>query len=421
MWRFVVALLIFTLIGSIGLGKLFDALNEHSQQNQEIGQQQSLASQAQLTQIALQQLSAQQQLSFLNQAQQQLPNFEFAIHALTDYPLPQALLSELKVKPTLVLETQQHLQAYALLSNNQVLIINTLKEQFDESTNLLMTMSFYAALMTLILLFLAPFILRLRRLSVATAALGKGDLSQRVPVGSVWYLKALETDFNAMATRIEALMNDIKLLASGLSHELRTPLARVRMGLDTLVESDDETLSADYEQRINANLDTMEDLVNQLLSFARLQYTLEDTPKAAIDLNLVVQAIEHKLASPILSVHYSASPAIIWADKHYLTMCINNLLANALNYCQQRVTIHIECSEQAIRVSIADDGAGIPPAERDNIFKPFVRLNKQSQQGYGVGLAFVERIVSWLNGKITVTECPILKGAQFTLQFNTSK
>ncbi|BBN82539.1 hypothetical protein PA25_25240 [Pseudoalteromonas sp. A25] len=415
MWRFVAALLIFTLFGSIGLGKLFDTLNENAQQSQEVSQQQSLAFQAQLTQIALHQLNNQQQDTFLKQAQLQFPSFEFAIHTLSDYPLPKPLLSQLKIQPTLVLETQQHLQAYALLPNNQVLLLSTSKALFDESTSLLMTISFYVALMGLILLFLTPFILRLRRLSVATAKLGKGDLSQRVPVGSVWYLNALESDFNAMAARIEALVSDIKLLASGLSHELRTPLARVRMGLDTLVETNDDTLRQDYEQRVNANLDTMEDLLNQLLSFARLQYTLEDTARVTVDLNQVVHTIEQSVASPLLRVHYSNCTARVFADTHYLSICINNLVSNALKYCQQQVSIHIECKTRSVCIIIADDGPGVPPCERNNIFKPFVRLDKQSHAGYGVGLAFAERIMTWLDGNIYIDSCSTLGGAKFTL------
>ena len=421
MWRFVVALLVFTLVGSIGLGKLFDVLHARSVQNHGETQHQSLAAQAQLAQVALQSLPPHQQAPLLEQWQLDLPNLEFAIQTLADYPLPTPLLTQLQTQPVLVLETQHHLQAYALLPAGQVLLVSHLKGPVNESTNLLMTICFYAALMLMLLLFLAPFLIRLRRLSLATSLLGKGDLSERVAVGSVWYLKTLETDFNAMAARIETLVGDIKLLASGLSHELRTPLARVRMGLDTLMETNDSDLRVQYETRVNADLDTMEDLVSQLLSFARLQYTLENTQKTPTDVNKIVQAIADQLASPRLSIQCAADNATTLADKHYLSMCINNLVSNALTYSSQHVLLDVACEEDKIIVTVADDGPGIDPKERHNIFKPFVRLNQQTHKGYGIGLAFVARITQWLSANIAINRSDTLGGAEFKLTLDKHK
>ncbi|CAH9056048.1 Adaptive-response sensory-kinase SasA [Pseudoalteromonas holothuriae] len=417
MWRFVVALIILTLFGSIGLGKLFDTLNEQSQQKKEINQQQVIANQALLAQIALQQLAPNQQHFFLQQTLLQLPEYEFAIHKLADYPLPKPLLLKLKTQPVLVFETNKQLQAYTLLAHDQILLTSTTKEPLDESTNILMTMSFYAALMMLILLFIAPFVMRLRKLSVATTHLGSGYLQQRVSVGSIWYLKELETNFNTMATTIETLVDDIKLLASGLSHELRTPLARVRMGLDTLVETNDEALRLKYEQRVNANLDTMEDLLNQLLSFARLQYTLDNLKKEPVDLNQIVKDQCSNLNDSRLQIHYSNQRAIISADRHYLGMCISNLVSNAFKYCDTQASISILCKTDSIQLIVSDDGKGIKPSEHEKIFKPFVRLDKQHHSGYGVGLAFVARVAAWLDASISVDRCEALGGAKFIIQF----
>ena len=124
----------------------------------------------------------------------------------------------------------------------------------------------------------------MQALTTAAKAFGEGRLDQRVQTHRHSYLHDIECEFNNMAKRIQNLVADNKLLSSAVSHDLRTPLARLRFGIDALDETGDEQTRKQYLERISADLTSMEQLVEVLLEYARLDKELADLPLQNIDI-----------------------------------------------------------------------------------------------------------------------------------------
>lgn len=173
----------------------------------------------------------------------------------------------------------------------------------------------------------------------------------------------------------------------------------------------------------------MTDLVEALLNYARLDQTMLTIKKEQVDLS---QIIEHSVSSQTIKnkeVSFESADGVykVVGDPVYLSMLVNNLLQNVMQYCHEKITISLSTHKNTIIMIIADDGQGIEVIQRDNILKPFVRgTSHQSAhqgqaliKGHGIGLAIVKRIVDWHKGEIRIGHCPQLSGAQFTIMLPT--
>lgn len=426
MWRFVLALLLVVIVGSIALGQLFDGLAQQQNEHRLSNEQQHLLSQVALIQSALKSGIEPAQLSawfaLASEASPVQNKLHYELQSLKDYPLPQAFIAQIYVDKAVFLESKAGLTAYALIDAQTVLLVTRASESGTGVTDnpWLLTAGFYSILLGLLLIFLAPFLIRLARLRTAAIAFGDGKLDIRLTVGSFWYLKEIEQAFNQMTERLGRSIQDNKLLAAGLSHELRTPLARVRMGLDTLCETTDPKLRTQYEVRVNQNLDDMESLINALLNFTRLQHSLDSTAKSRIDLKpLVLQQLE-KANDQRLELMTGPGKYWIWGDEHHVSLMLSNLLTNALKHCRDKVQVTLSGSTGHVILCINDDGTGISATDADKVFQPFVRLAENTtgnKPGFGLGLALVERITQWLGGEVKVVTCQNLKGASFVVRF----
>jgi two-component system, OmpR family, sensor kinase len=220
-----------------------------------------------------------------------------------------------------------------------------------------------------------------------------------------------------MAQRISDLVGDVKLLSSAVSHDLRTPLAAIRFGLDTLQEEDDPILRKTFEQRISKNVDEMIELVEVLLNYARLDQNLVTLDKAPVDVSMMLSQMIKNLHHDHIQfeIAYDESKDFkVWADKSYLSMLFKNLLQNAIQHSHNKVRINMTVASDHIQATVSDDGMGIESSQREQIIKPFVRGNSE-HKGYGIGLAVVQRILHWHNGRLIIDNDPQLGGARFTV------
>jgi two-component system OmpR family sensor kinase len=237
---------------------------------------------------------------------------------LINFPLPQALLSDLTAGQPLLLETDDSIVMYFYLPRtDELLVLTTVPIAVNQKNSflpILLTSLFYLAVLLLMLLWLYPLLKRLMSLRQTAKSFGEGNLNQRIDVGSISYIRDLELEFNRMAQRIDDLVTDIKLLSSAVSHDLRTPLARIRFGIDTIQEEDDPVLRRRFEQRISDNVDEMVDLVESLLSYARLDQTLITLNKAPVEfLALTTSCINNKSHDDI-HVTYDSPKHPIFVD-----------------------------------------------------------------------------------------------------------
>ncbi|WP_046005095.1 ATP-binding protein [Pseudoalteromonas rubra] len=338
------------------------------------------------------------------------------------FPLPTALQTKLQANEQIQLETEQHRLFLHRLPNSQdLLVIRSDQAAPHSGLAWWLTGLFYTAVMALILIWLLPFLLRLLRLRRAAQQFGAGDLSQRLQVGSVLYLRDLERDFNHMAERIEHLVQDVKLLSGAMSHELRTPLARIRLGMDTLEETIDPDKRRSYEAKINRDLDTLSRLIDTLLNYARLDQTIHNSSSQPLDLCQLIKKTSAAFETSSLTIDLTLpdTPVQLSGDAFYLSTLLNNLLGNAQKYGRGQVRLELTCQGKHAILAVHDNGMGISPQDAQHIFKPFVRaasaINAQ-RSGFGLGLALAQRIAQWHQGELSVCDSDALSGACFTLQ-----
>ncbi|MDU0112391.1 ATP-binding protein [Psychrosphaera aquimarina] len=352
-------------------------------------------------------------------------DYQLTLQSVDNMPLPTPLLNQFINEKRLVLETKDHIEInFYLPAHDQRLILTApISHAVNEprSSAYLFTGLFYFTLLLLMLLWLNPLIKRLLILRKTAKAFGEGNLEQRVKLGSVSYIRDLEFEFNRMAQRIDDLVSDVKLLSSAVSHDLRTPLSSIRFGIDTLQEVEEPELRKRFEQLISKDVDSMIELVETLLNYARLDQAMLNIDKSKIAVApLINQIFESKRSDTIsfsLISDVNTMEFEVFADKGYLQMLLNNLIQNALQYAVLQVTVTLKKMDHGCEIIIADDGAGIPESERENIVKPFIRGDKtrSSVKGFGIGLAIVNRILHWHGGRLEIGQDEQLLGAKLTV------
>lgn len=286
---------------------------------------------------------------------------------------------------------------------------------------------FWLALIVLVglltLLWIVPYWRKLRKISAAATAFGDGDFSTRVEITSQSSLSPIAAAFNTMADRIQQLINSHKELTNAVSHELRTPITRIRFGLEMLENSANDEKRTQYTKGLYTDVAELEDLVTELLTFARFD---RERPELEMKQQLLLPFLEYLCDdlvtpdSPVACMLRNKLPEdseLVKFDPKYLTRAIANLLQNGFKYGKQRLEVTIERVGTDCCIHIDDDGSGIVETDYDRIFEPFTRLDASRNRdsgGYGLGLAIVSRIMQWYNGSVSVTKAPI-GGARFTL------
>lgn len=278
---------------------------------------------------------------------------------------------------------------------------------------------------TVVLIWVRPLWRGLVQLRMATEAFGNGDFTVRVGIPARSALTHVAQTFNAMAARIEKLISSHKELTNSVSHELRTPIARLRFGMEMVHQAADAATRTRHLQGMGADIDELDALVTELLTYARLD---RDTP----DVKYTQQPLGAWLSDTLdqawrqpegtkLEIRFDDKTNQCEAqfEPKLLARAVTNLLLNAQRYAQTRVEVNVEITEHVCRITIDDDGPGIPEADRVRIFEPFTRLDASRQRGsggFGLGLAIVKRIAEWHQGCVDVTDSS-LGGARMSLSW----
>ncbi|MDP2562926.1 ATP-binding protein [Psychrobium sp. 1_MG-2023] len=422
------SLVAVVLVATIGLGWMFDNVYSQYASAEDEPQSDAISALEQVGEnLALALNGLEQKAQFVAKWQNK-NQYQLNLVSIDSFPMPQALINEVKSGQSLLLETDDSIALHFYLSSSQELLILHAPAQVSPQPtglrNLILTSLFYVLMLVVVLLWLYPLAKRLLALRTTAKAFGDGDLTQRVNVGTISYISDLESEFNNMAQRIENLVSDVKLLSRAVSHDLRTPLARIRFGLDTLEEEDDPVMRRRFEQRISDNVDEMVELVETLLKYARLDQAMLELNQSNIELKpLIDSCVKNKSSDELtIAVDIIDQDTRILADPAYIMIMISNLLQNATQYCHSLVQVSLTQTADSVELSISDDGPGIAVEQREQILKPFIRGNGSEQQvkGYGMGLAIVKRILEWHQGDITISQDPVLQGAKISVRFPRS-
>lgn len=234
----------------------------------------------------------------------------------------------------------------------------------------------------------------------------RAELTGNVSKHSV--LQPMHQALKQMTQRITELMTIQKQMIHAVSHDIRTPLARMKFSLAMLKQ--DQKNNSDLsqsKQSLLSDIREIEELIDNLLSFGRIESSQIELDKQDVDLSALLTNLVDKLQplsdkkvscqAPV-SIHY-------FCDGHLLERAIQNLVANGQKYGYSRVHVSLLEHQDTIEVVIEDDGAGIPEQQTEQVLQPFARLDKsrnKSSGGFGLGLAIVSRIVQWHQGKLDI-------------------
>lgn len=255
----------------------------------------------------------------------------------------------------------------------------------------------------------------LRNVGLAAEAIAGGQLDTRLTSGDDRDLDPLVASFNDMASALEDRIERDTRFASEVSHELRSPLMTLAASMEVLDNTRDQ-LGERGQMALSlmgADLERFRQLVEDLLEISRVDVgavTLHLAPVQVTE--LVVQAVAATGRGGV-PVRYGleVGNAMVLVDKVRFFRAIDNLLANAANYAQGatgvEIAVHHDDAEgDRVRIAVEDNGAGVPPDEREVIFDRFSRGreggNRGADSGTGLGLALVAEHVRLHHGQVWV-------------------
>ena len=222
-------------------------------------------------------------------------------------------------------------------------------------------------------------------------------------------------------------LNNLKNKFLGIAaHDLRNPLTSIRGLSEILIGKAFGPLTADQEEYlsiINTTSDEMLSLVNDLLDVSVIESgklelrTAPGSLKETLEERIKIIAVIAERKGIVIKLDAAPVPDAVF-DNNRISQVVDNLVSNAIKFSPANSTIHITVAEagNGVRVSIRDEGPGIPPEERVRLFGEFQRLSVQPTAGEkstGLGLAIVKKIIDAHKGVLEV-ESEVGKGSTFS-------
>ena len=240
----------------------------------------------------------------------------------------------------------------------------------------------------------------IRRLAEAADAFGKGgEMIDDFRIQGATEVRLAATAFNRMRDRIKRQMRQRTDMLSGVSHDLRTPMTRMKLQLEMVPESPEI-------EALKSELAEMEQMIEGYLTFARGE---GDEKAVDTDLSELVADCAAGWRRNGLEIDLHVEDDIELPLKRVaFGRCLDNLIANAGKYGNQ-VWVRLGRRRNDIEITVDDDGAGIPEAERQNVFRPFYRLDHSRNPdtgGTGLGLAIARDVARTHGGDIDLDASP---------------
>jgi len=241
------------------------------------------------------------------------------------------------------------------------------------------------------------------------AGLSAMDLHRRVPEPPVEdEIGRLARTMNAMLGRLELSSDRQRQLVADVSHELRNPLASLRAQLEVALKHPGDNTDALLRGSVD-EVDRLSQLVDELLTLARLDEGVLSLHLGHVDLDdLALLHADRLRARGRVEVSVAGvGAARVLGDEAHLTRVVANLADNAERQAVRRVAFAVSSHGDRVRLSVTDDGPGIPPRDRERVFERFVRLDSARTHegtGAGLGLAIVRGIVQAHGGTVWVED-----------------
>ena len=234
-------------------------------------------------------------------------------------------------------------------------------------------------------------------LAKASEKFGRGeDVEEFRPSGAL-EIRQAGYEFDRMRKRIIRHLNQRSEMLSGISHDLRTPLTRMKLQLTFIKEKE-------IAKKLSNDVTEMEKMLNEYLQFASSRST-EKTETFNLSELIKMTVLQYEKRGITAEI-----PERIYFDgrKSLIKRCFNNLIDNSIKYSNS-IELSLKKTNNNLTITIDDDGPGIPINERENVFKPFYKINKSrgdSKSSVGLGLSISADIIRSHGGNIKLETSP---------------
>jgi signal transduction histidine kinase len=244
---------------------------------------------------------------------------------------------------------------------------------------------------------------RVRVIAATCESIMAGDLSRRLPVEAAHdEFDALGAAVNRMLETIEQQTDMLRTTFDSAAHDLRGPLYRARVRIEESLQH--EGLSENVRETMEATLaelDRVQRTLGTLLQIAQTDGRGREVPTEAVDVAALarelVELYQPEAGTRNITLDYQGdTSATIHGNRQLLAQAVVNLLENAIKYVPEggKVAASVRVDSGSVTLTVADNGPGIPAADRQRILQPFVRLERDRDQvGSGLGLSLVAAVM----------------------------
>lgn len=244
----------------------------------------------------------------------------------------------------------------------------------------------------------------LAKLSQVAAQLGQGKVPDPLPEDAgTAEIQAVNMSFNRMVQDLRRMEADRELLLAGVSHDLRTPITRLRLEVELA------DLPEDSRTAMVSDLEQMENIVNQFLSYARHSHEEQELVNLGEAVQNAMSNARLANDSTVKITSHIAPNVFIVAHPLELSRAVQNLFTNAMRYGRSEdgilrlhITTGLTDNGKNAMLTVGDEGAGLPEDQRERVMRPFERGEsaRSGVTGTGLGLAIVDRIVRRSSGSV---------------------
>lgn len=301
------------------------------------------------------------------------------------------------------------------LSDDYVLALKTVEP--DARRGILewaVTFLFYAAIALVIMIWIWPLRRDLRALEGAAAHFGNKNWRFDADIKPRSQIYPLAETFRRMAARIDGLIASHKDMSNAVSHEIKTPLTRMQFEIELVQEAQTTPEIKAALANMKRDIAAINDLVTATLDYAILERADMSLNIGVHDLATLIPAITEYVRRDArrdirmcAEVHGDAEN--VNCDVHLIESVLKNLLYNASRYAQRDIRVTFNARDGLNRLTVDDDGPGIPDGDRQRAFKSFVQLDHggDKKTGFGLGLAIVKRAIEWHGGEVSISRSPL--------------
>jgi signal transduction histidine kinase len=252
---------------------------------------------------------------------------------------------------------------------------------------------------------------RVERISETVSRIGSDDLSSRLPEGPhPDEISRLSNTFNKMLDRIQSSVHQLRILTDTVAHDLKSPVTSIRGTLEVaLAQADRAQLQEQVAEAIEG-LDRLSEMLNTTLDLAEADAGALPLQKETIELAGLIQTLVD-LYQPAMDerghrVTTRLQPIMVDADQSLMNRMIANLLDNEVAHLPSgcEVDLAVEARGQEAAIMITDNGPGFAPEFLSRACERFVKGEHSS--GHGLGLAFVQAVVTAHGGNIVLSNQP---------------